>query len=432
MRGFGSRLIKTFGNQPFRLLIVVLVAVPFLWQFVVAGILVPLSSLDVMRDFRVYYRAAQLVSIGKSSYDLFPTADFSQGITYIYSPALAFVLQPLASLPLGTAQMFWMSWSLCCLVVSVIATAKAAGARTVEHWFWVGIAFLSSFPVVLNLQLGQLNITLLALISVWLWAYVRGRRAGWLLVGVATAVKLYSAPLLLLPLVRRDFRALVLAGIGGLAVLLVGVQYLAQFVFDVLPRLNVVSEAANNTSILASIARLIHPQDIHATHDASWWDLKLIALLLALATIATCVFALRRLTNSADGRQLGGALMLTAGPLFGSIVWEQHLVMLLPGIVVAAPALWRRRDRLDIAALIVTTGWLALAYPLIAGILAVQFHYAVWVAILYADQGGVAALLVFLVVLRACFLLPVRERADSSGGRIPARPQAPKGDVYLA
>jgi hypothetical protein len=406
VRGFGSRLVKTLGNARFRLLLVCLMALPAGYQFVVAGILLPLSSLDIMRDFGIYYRAARLVAAGKPIYDLSSaTTAWENLATYIYSPALAVLLQPLARLPLDGAQSIWMSWSLACLVVAIIATGRAAGARTVEHWSWVGLAFVSSYPVVLNLQLGQLNTTLLALLSVWLWAYVHGRRSGWLLIGIAAAVKLYSAPLLLLPLLRRDLKALLLAGIGGLAVLLVGVQYLPQFVFGVLPRVGVVSAGINNTSLLGSVARVIHPQDIHAIRDAGWADVRIIAFLLAVAAIVACVFALSRLTDDADGRRLGAALMLAAGPLFASILWEQHLVMLLPAIVVAVPVLRRRRDRLGLTLLALAAVWLAVAYPLIAEGLAPGFHYAFWVLLLYADQGGLDALVVFLVLFRACFLL---------------------------
>ena len=405
VRGLGWRLVRTFANLRFRLLLVSLIALPAAYQFVVAGILVPLSSLDIMRDFGIYYRAARMVTAGKSIYDLSSaTTPWENLATYVYSPALAVLLQPLGRLPLEAAQPIWMTWSLGCLMVAIIATGSAAGARTIEPWSLVGLAFVSSYPVVLNLQLGQLNTTLLALISVWMWAYVRGRRSGWLLIGIATAVKLYSAPLLLLPLLRRDLKALLLAGIGGVAVLLLGVQYLPQFLFGVLPRIGVVSAGINNTSILGSVARLLHPQDIHATRDAGWADVRVIALLLAITTIAGCVLALRRLADDADGRRLGAALMLAAGPLFASVLWEQHLVMLLPAIVVTMPILWRRRDRLGVGFLAAATVWLAVAYPLIAEGLAPNFHYAFWIVLLYADQGGLGALVVFLVLLRACLL----------------------------
>ena len=393
----------TFGSRPFRLVLGGVLVIPFGYQFVVAGIMVPLTSLDVMRDFHVYYRAAQMVAGGRSPYDLSSTANFSQGITYIYGPALAIVLVPISRLPFGAAQLAWMVWSLGCLAIAVIATGKAAGARTAENWLWVGFTFVSSFPVVLNLQLGQFNTTLLALIGVWSWAHVRGLRTGWVLVGVATAVKVFTAPLLLIPVVRRDLRALLGAAVGGTAVLLVGVTYLPQFVFEVLPRLGAVSEAINNTSILASLARLTHPQNLHATRDDNWLDIRVIALLIALTTLVTCVIALRRLANSADGRRLEAALMLTAAPLFGSIVWEQHLVMLLPAIVIAARVIWKEGDFWSLGVLMFATTWMALGYPVITEVLAPFFNDANWVAVLYADQGGIDALIIFLVLVRTCF-----------------------------
>ena len=97
--------------------------------------------------------------------------------------------------------------------------ADSRVALAVTSWAW-GLAMLAE-PLQSNTAFGQINILILALIVFDLLPRKRFIPQGWL-IGVAAAIKITPAVMLLYFLVRKDVRGIAMAVVGFLGATLVG------------------------------------------------------------------------------------------------------------------------------------------------------------------------------------------------------------------
>jgi hypothetical protein len=211
---------------------------------VVFGGLVELRSAFLSRrmgDLTVFLRTAWAVRTGQDIY----TVTDENGFHYHYPPLLAILLVPLADPPPGTAHAWtlpypltvalWYALNLACLAVSVHWLANMLEEASADpavrshpagctRWWslrlWPVLACLP--PVGHTLMRGQVGLLLLLLLCGAAAALFRGQsvRAGLWLAG-AICLKVIPALLLLVPLVRRDWRCLRSCAMGlmvGLAV----------------------------------------------------------------------------------------------------------------------------------------------------------------------------------------------------------------------
>jgi hypothetical protein len=198
---------------------------------VAAGALTEIRSAFAQRrhtDAGVYFRAAWAVRAGENPYTL--TDDNGWHFTYPVLVAIAFA--PLADAPAGMPQptptvpypvsvALWylgsfalLAWSAQHLCRTLEEThpdgprpAPIGGRRFwwVRTWpVWICMPAIGS-----TLVRGQVNMVVLALLTGFIAATIRGRRAtaGWWL-AAAACVKVIPALLVLYPLVRRDWRML--------------------------------------------------------------------------------------------------------------------------------------------------------------------------------------------------------------------------------
>lgn len=174
-------------------------------------------------DFYDYYYAAEAVRSGVDPYDaawahargVADGVPVIEGSNYIYPAWFAAVLTPLTALPPRVAASLW--YVLSAVVLLVLLGRLAPAPR--QRWLALGLLFP---PALFSLFVGQVNIVLLALL-VWSWEG-RDRRpatAGALL-GLAAAIKLTPALLLLVPLFRRRYRFVTAAAFVGLACISLG------------------------------------------------------------------------------------------------------------------------------------------------------------------------------------------------------------------
>jgi alpha-1,2-mannosyltransferase len=217
----------------------------FLALFVVltigVGVLTELRSAYMLRrhtDLGVYLRASWAIREGLDHY----TVTDINGWHYTYPSLLAIVMVPFAEAPPGHPQPAWAVpypvtvalWYLLSVILSLWSVHHLCQALEDTHpdgprpaapggrrfWWtrmwplWICIPAIGS-----TLVRGQTNLILLALLTGFIAAAIRGRRAtaGWWLAG-ATCLKVIPALLILYPLVRRDWRMLghfVLAMIVG-------------------------------------------------------------------------------------------------------------------------------------------------------------------------------------------------------------------------
>jgi alpha-1,2-mannosyltransferase len=190
-------------------------------------------------DWNVFARAAWAARTGG---DLYAIAD-DNGFHYLYPPAFAVLLAPLADAPAGESRagllpypltvLYWYFFNLACLVIaahwlaSALEAVSAANVRpsiASRRWWalrvWPVVACLPN--VGHTLMRGQVGLLLLLFLSGMIAGVVRGHRlrAGvWL--ACAVCLKVIPALLLVYPLLRRDLRLLAGCGLGlvaGLAV----------------------------------------------------------------------------------------------------------------------------------------------------------------------------------------------------------------------
>jgi hypothetical protein len=232
-----------------------------------------------MTDVQVYFRAAWAV---RTAHDLYEVSD-DNNWHYNYPPFLAILLTPLADAPPGfdrdglvpyafsVGVFYCLNLLALCWGVHVLAGALEARLpeerRPMRHgrrWWRLRVyPVLACLPPVgLTLNRGQVNHFVLAALCAALAGLLADRRvrAG-LWVAGAVCVKVIPAFLALLPLVRRDRRALA----GGAAGLALGLGVLPVAVFGPAQTLDYCSEWAE--ALASKRARELTDQT--ATHSQS-------------------------------------------------------------------------------------------------------------------------------------------------------------------
>jgi hypothetical protein len=159
-----------------------------------------------------------------------PAANFGV-LAFLYPPFLAFALIPLALLPYGWAYVLWLASNLVLLSAALYHLERYARlqGRAATAFRWLSLLFL---PVFFVLALGQVSVLLLALVVAAFIALQRGHDE---LAGVALALACmkpaYIAPLLLVVLLRRRWRACIAFVVSGLVLLVLPVPVLGPRIY---------------------------------------------------------------------------------------------------------------------------------------------------------------------------------------------------------
>lgn len=251
-----------------------------------------------------------------------------------HPPTLALLLLPLALFDYRVATLLWLGLNLVVLELSLYPLADLAGKRlSVRKALIAGAIALAWFPVYLTLREGQVNLLLLLLVAGAVAALQHDRR---LLAGVALGasllIKQVMWPLLLLLLLRRQWRAvaacLVTVLIGyTLAAGVVGLPSLWTYLIDVLPAVARYYQGHVNQSVwnlghrlaldvlIVGLPRLQPFQSLLAT--------GLAAGLSALVLIGAVVTTLRLPLIWAAG------VMVCVSIVINPISWPHYLVLAL-------------------------------------------------------------------------------------------------------
>jgi alpha-1,2-mannosyltransferase len=309
---------------------------------------IPYPSYKDWFDLRVYQGAAQWWTEGNPLYSF----DYdNSGYGFTYPPFAAVVFAPLAALGFGAAAAVHTTLNV---VLAGLLTAWLAVpiARRMgwSPWFAVGLALpvvLSIEPVRETLGFGQVNLVLGALIAVDVIALRRGWAWAGVGTGLAVAIKLTPAVLVLWFLLTRQWRAAgISAGTAVLASLLAFVVSPAtstQFWGTTLFETGRVGELdqISNQSLMGAVARIAHPGE---PSQALW----------ALLVLATLVVGMYRAVRAHREGDLVVAVTLVGlvSCLISPVSWTHHLYWLVPalavlvdvalGAAVAGPALGGR------------------------------------------------------------------------------------------
>jgi len=170
---------------------------------------------EVAGDFLRYHRAGRMVLMGEADhlYDRNPRFDVYRSERYVeepfrYLPTFAVLMAPVALLTPETAEVLWTwlnAFNFTFIMILSLRLCRRFGARAV--WMWIPFLFLIRYGWD-NLNLGQINPTviMLAMSGIWLTETDRPIRGG-ALAGLAAAVKLTPLIVLVVFLLRRQWRA---------------------------------------------------------------------------------------------------------------------------------------------------------------------------------------------------------------------------------
>lgn len=276
-------------------------------------------------DYAAYDAAARRIVAGAALYP--PGAaeaynsQFYAGL-YLYAPPLAVALVPLTIFSSASAADIWLWIRLAVLLAGIAALPIPRAARAAT----LGVAGLS-FPVLYDLNLGNLSVVLFAL-SALIWRF-RDRPVGAVALALVGTVRYSFAIVLVGLLAARRYRAIgwtILAGLivigGTLPVVGIGswLDYLAT-----LTSLRDVTSGPNNLG-LATTATAVGLPGAHAV-----W----VVLGMAIALLATLYAARRRDLETAV------VVSLAATVLFAPFFHPHYLAeLLIPAAFLAGRRHW--------------------------------------------------------------------------------------------
>jgi alpha-1,2-mannosyltransferase len=299
-------------------------------------------------DLAVYRMGGHTWLHGGSLYGAVLVTPAGLRLPFTYPPISAVIFSPLALLPMAAADtvLTVASIALAAVVLRVFLRRLAgpgAGSLWTVGWLLPGMLLIE--PVRSTLAYGQVNIVLMALVTVDCLAE-KPRWPRGALIGLAAAMKLTPAAFVLFFLLRRDYRAAATAGISFAAATAVGfvlagpdsMRYWTSTVFQS-NRIGAPSTAANQC-IQAVLARAgLDPQTLPGI--AAW--LALSAFVVAMAW--------RGMRHAFAASQPCWALSLNAfaALLISPISWSHHWVWCVPALLTLADVGVRRRHRLALA-----------------------------------------------------------------------------------
>ena len=276
-------------------------------------------------------------------------------LPFTYPPVAAVVLAPLALLPVTVASTVLTVGSVALagvvlgvflrrLAGPVVGSLRAAESLWAAGWLLPAALLLE--PVRSTLAYGQINIVLMALVTLdCLTAAPRWPRGA--LTGLAAALKLTPAAFVLFFVLRRDYRAAAWAGVSFAAVTAAGfvlagpdsARYWTTIVFQTGRPGS--PATATNQCLQAVLARA--GLDPHTLPGAAAW-----LLLSALVLVA----AWRGMRYALAAGQVCLALSLNAfaALLISPVSWSHHWVWCAPALLTLADLARRHRHRLAAAA----------------------------------------------------------------------------------
>jgi alpha-1,2-mannosyltransferase len=316
------------------------------------------------KDFLQEYTLARAIADGIDPY--LPTevlaARYVGGVPNValphptpHPPPVGLLLLPLSLFDYPTAAAVWFGLEIVLWVASVYLLGRALGVRpTIWATLGIAMALLIWYPLWVELTWGQLQVPMLALLA-GAWVALRSGRSALAgaLVGLAILIKPIPLPLLLLFVLRKDWRGLLGAGsvvcAGYLAAAcVVGPGTLVTYFTTVLPLVTRIYRASwGNLSISSlgwrifygtgseMITGTVAPPLVRCTAAAEVASVALPCLVLLVACLAV------RRQRSVD---VSLGVLVSVSILTMPISWPHYLV--LAAIPAAQAIHWLARHHL--------------------------------------------------------------------------------------
>jgi hypothetical protein len=266
-------------------------------------------------DFAAYDLAARRLGAGSPLYPAGVAEAYNSGAyanLYLYAPPLAVALMPASLLTPAAAALAWLWLRVVVLIAGCAILPISVPARVAT----LGVAGLS-FPVLFDLNLGNLSIVLFALSAV-IWRF-RERPAGSLALAAILAVRYSFAIVLVSWLLQRAFRPLAWAIAAGLVIAvvtlpIVGIGGWIDYL-TILTGLRDISTGPHNITLADTFAAVGLPMGGMRPF--------LVAATIALSLLVTAYAARTRDAETAL------VVALTASMLFAPFLHPHYLVQLL-------------------------------------------------------------------------------------------------------
>ncbi len=262
----------------------------------------------------------------------------AEPLSFVYPPFAAVFLAPLSLFKLSPmAITLFTQASLGALALSIwwLVTPLVKHTRWNKVYVWAlataGVFALG--PVYRTVELGQINLFLVAFVVADFILLSRGSRWAGIGIGIAAAIKLTPALFIIYLLVTRRWRATIVATAAAAGATLVGFLlvpqaswlYFTEYMWDTTR--TSIGQRINNQSLAGLIARI---NDTPYAPTSVW---------LALA-IPVAVFALWRARRAQRrGADLAGfSIVGLATCLVSPVSWVHHLVWIAPALIVLVMA----------------------------------------------------------------------------------------------
>jgi alpha-1,2-mannosyltransferase len=171
-----------------------------------------------LMDLSVFRDAGHALRTGKSLYD----NGFADGFRFIYPPFAAVLFVPLTLVGGAVLQTAWTVATIAALWWTLWAACKRLDltAPVLTSGALLAVALLLE-PVRSNLEFGQINVFLMALVVADVLKFLPERWRG-VGIGIAAAIKVTPAAFVLILLLRRDFRSVARAAAAVVGTMVIG------------------------------------------------------------------------------------------------------------------------------------------------------------------------------------------------------------------
>jgi hypothetical protein len=280
------------------------------------GLWYALRAHGTLGDFPIFRAAAKAVLHGHSPYVAADPGALASFDKFVYPPAAAFLLSPLAIIPLGLAKILLFALG----VVTVLWALRLLGVR---DWRCYGVAAVSA-PVVISLAIGALT-SFLLLGAASTWRYRDRPLVAGSVASLTAVVKLFLWPLGLWLLVTRRLRATVAFCLIALSGVVAGWAAIGFAGFRSYPHLlRVLSELEAGVSY-SPVALLRLSNSAAGALSAG----------LVLAVVAAVVLAAR----GADGDRRSFVVAVVGSLVATPVLWLHYFALLLIPIALYRPRL---------------------------------------------------------------------------------------------
>ena len=186
-----------------------------------------IASGSVQMDFAAFYGAGQSLNLGYNPYEnnmekrppVWDGLSAYRHSRFLYPPLAATLFRPLAMLSYPVAKMVWIGIGLASLLGTILLSFRITGLKSVDALLLSCAGAASFFPLLCNLDRGQIDLVTLLFITVSVYGLSTGRRAGGVGAGAVLAfvvlLKLHAVLFVPFLILRRRWDALAGLVIGG-------------------------------------------------------------------------------------------------------------------------------------------------------------------------------------------------------------------------